>query len=421
MYLKKVIAVAKWEFWGKVKTKAFIISVIVTPMILISLTIGGTLISSAADNNTKIIGIFDSSGTFSQPLRERIGIYTLENGSPAYLLVNLSDKTLPPLKVIRQADRSVLSSRMTAYLRISYSAGDSVILEIRSNLRIKPLDISRFEKAFSEVKNLQEFRKAGISENVIRSITFNTKVVQTILNDKGSKDSSGFIITFFSSVIFIMLLITLVMTTGGMLVRNLVEEKSSRLIDVILSSCSVNELLSGKILGLSSVGFFQVAIWILMGVFFSTQYEIPLQAFENIGIILVYFILGFFLFTSLFVGIGSLLNTEQEAQQVTSYLSILMVFPIALALPALENPDFLLIKVLSYFPLTLPSVMILRLNTSNVPFVEIVLTILILLISISAIISISSKVFRIGIISQGKTPGLSRLYRQMKENKRSQL
>jgi ABC-2 type transport system permease protein len=420
LHIRKVFAVAKWEFLGKVKTRAFIISVVVTPLILISLTIGGTLISSASDSYTKVIGIVDTSGIYFQPLREKISEYTLDKGYPAYLLLNLSDKTHSVRDIIKQADKSVLDNRMTAYIFITHSAGDSVILEIRSNSMIKPVDISRFEKTFTEVKNLLELKRAGINESILRSVSFNTHVVQTILNDKGNRDTSGFIITFFSSVIFIMLLITLVMTTGGMLVRNLVEEKSTRLIDVILSSCSVNELLSGKILGLSSIGFFQVAIWILMGTLFYLQYEIPAQAFENAGLILVYFIFGFFLFTSLFVGIGSLLNTEQEAQQVTSYLSILMVFPIALALPALENPDFLLIKILSYFPLTLPSVMILRLNTSNVPVIEVVLTIAILILSIIVIINISSGIFRIGILSQGKALRLSQVYRRMKDNKQKQ-
>jgi ABC-2 type transport system permease protein len=413
LQLNKIFAVAKWEFLGKIKTKVFIISVIITPLILVSLTIGGTLISSSKDNYTKIIGIADTSGVYFRQMRDKISDFKLNSGQPAYFLINLIGKSGSLENTIRKTDKDVINNKLTGYIVIREN--DSPDIEMRSNSLLKPEDVDRFREVFTEVNNTIKLKKAGVGDSIISSLSFNTSLSMVYLNNMGQKDSNGFMISFFSSIIFIMLLITLIMTTGGMLVRSLVEEKSNKLLDIILSSCTPDELLSGKILGLSSVGFLQVLIWVIMSALFSLQLNVPLQAFENIYLVLVYFIMGFLLFTSIFVGIGSLLNTEQEAQQVTSYLSILMVFPVALALPALENPDFFLIKILSYFPLTLPSVMILRMNTSHVKTAEIVITLIILVLSILFTVMISARIFRFGILSSSGFPGLKQILEWIKK------
>jgi ABC-2 type transport system permease protein len=174
-------------------------------------------------------------------------------------------------------------------------------------------------------------------------------------------------------------------------------------------------LLSGKVLGLSTLGLTQIFIWAIIGLSLAGFAVVPLEAFNNVLLILIYFILGFIFYTTLFVGVGSIVTTEQEAQQITTYLSLLLVLPIVFVLPALENPDAFYIKILSYIPLTLPSFMMLRLNISPVPIWEILSTILIMIISIYLMIDLSGKIFRIGILSYGKRPTLKELSQWLKE------
>lgn len=139
------------------------------------------------------------------------------------------------------------------------------------------------------------------------------------------------------------------------------------------------------------------------------------SSFQNLPLLTVYFILGFVLFTAIFVGIGSIVTTEQEAQQITSYLSMITIFPIVIVIPAMQNPNSMLIQVLSYIPLTTPGVMILRLNSSPIASWEIILTLLELIVSVYLVIKISSKIFRIGILSYGKMPSLKELLVWLKE------
>lgn len=130
---------------------------------------------------------------------------------------------------------------------------------------------------------------------------------------------------------------------------------------------------------------------------------------------LLYFILGFLFYASLFVGIGSTVNTEQEAQQITTYLSLILMLPVVIAMPAIQNPDFIVTKIFSYIPLTIPTVMLLRLNVENVSQLEIILTLAILVLSILVVTKISAKIFRIGILSYGNKPTIKEILRWIKE------
>jgi len=138
------------------------------------------------------------------------------------------------------------------------------------------------------------------------------------------------------------------MISGGMLVRSLVEEKSNRLIEIIVSSCKPDDILKGKILGLSGLTMAQIVVWVLIGVAFAGQGLVMFASFQNLFLLLVYFILGFVFYTAIFVGVGSIVTTEQEAQQITSYLSMITISPLVIMIPAMQNPDSLLIRVFSY-------------------------------------------------------------------------
>jgi len=212
-----------------------------------------------------------------------------------------------------------------------------------------------------------------------------------------------------------MLLLMMIIYSGQMLVRSLVEEKSNKLIEILISSCTPEQLLAGKILGLSALGLFQMFIWACIGIGLAGSSMIPASAFNNIFIMLVYFILGFLFYTALFVGIGSIVTTEQEAQQITSYLSLVLVLPIAISASAIFNPDSLLVEILSFIPLTIPAIMLLKINVVNVPTAEILSTIIIMVASIYITIFAASKIFRIGILSYGKRPGIKELISWIKE------
>jgi len=407
--MKKIFEISKWEFLEKVRTKAFILSLIITPALVILISIGGTLISSTEEESTKMIGILDPSMSYYYPLLQNLQNYTIEKGKPAYIVLNLNQTTNSLEQNIKDADSEVIENKLSGYVLIQKFSPDSISVEYRSKSVGNFKDVQRVEDAIEEVRIDLSLSKLGVNPDLLKSSLKKINISEITIKEGSKAHKADFITEFLSSIIFIMLLLMMIIYSGQMLVRSLVEEKSNRLIEILVSSCSPEELLAGKILGLSALGLFQRLIWASIGIALAGSAMIPSSAFSNAAIMLVYFILGFLFYTALFVGIGSIVTTEQEAQQITSYLSLMLVLPIAISASAISNPDSVLVQVLSYIPFTLPAIMLLKINVIDVPTPEIITTVGIMILSIYITIIAASKIFRIGILSYGKKPGLKEL------------
>ncbi len=413
--MKKIFAVAKWEYLEKVKTKTFLVSLILTPAIIILFGLAPTLLTGKDENSTKIIGIIDSSGIFTRGMKNELDQYKLKNGAPEFILVNLNDKSQNERELIYSADSLVLAGRVEGYFLIKYSGANFSQTEFRTKSDESSHDYFKLKDAFNKAQIKFKLEKENLDPYLINVLTSSGELTEVKIVTNGERHQRDFLVVFFTSFIFIILLMMMILSSGGMLVRNLVEEKSNRLIEILISSLSTNDLLAGKVLGLSALGLTQVIIWSLIGIVLSGASVIPPHAFDYILPQFIYFVLGFVFYTAIFVGVGSLVTTEQEAQQITSYLSLTLILPIAISVPAIENPNSPFIHVLSYIPFTIPSIMILRFNIETVPFREILITSLIMLVSIYIAVNVSSKIFRIGILSYGKKPSLKELFTWLKE------
>jgi len=413
--MKKVFEISKWEFLEKVKTRAFILSLIITPALVIMVSIGGTFLSTSEQESTKAIGIIDSSMVYFYPLSQTLESYKLDNGQPAYVVFNLNQPMEEYNNAILSADKEVYKNKISGYILLRRYGNDSLNIEYRSSNSGNFKDVQRIENAVEEVRLKMQLQKLGINPDLLNTYFSRISINQITIKEGGQIQQSDFLTEFLSAIVFIMLLLMMIIYSGQMLVRSLVEEKSNKLIEILISSCTPEQLLAGKILGLSALGLFQMFIWACIGIGLAGSSMIPASAFNNIFIMLVYFILGFLFYTALFVGIGSIVTTEQEAQQITSYLSLVLVLPIAISASAIFNPDSLLVEILSFIPLTIPAIMLLKINVVNVPTAEILSTIIIMVASIYITIFAASKIFRIGILSYGKRPGIKELISWIKE------
>jgi ABC-2 type transport system permease protein len=341
--------------------------------------------------------------------------YKIDKYQPNYILLNL----LQPGKEINEskseADEQVLKNRIEGYLLFSNGGTDSMKVEYRSENIGSFKDLRIFEDKINEIRLKNELAAKGFNPAIVKLVKENVEIQQIKIEESGKEGKQDFLVIFFSAFIFILLLMMMIIYSGQMLVRSLVEEKSNRLIEILISSCKPEELLAGKILGLSCLGLTQLLIWSMIGIALMGGAVIPPEVFENILPMLLYFIIGFFFYTTVFVGIGSVVTTEQEAQQMTTYLSLILILPVVVAVPAIQNPDSILVKVLSYIPFTIPSIMLLRFKIAPVPLTDILITILIMILSIFITIKIAAKIFRIGILSYGTKPGIKELIGWIKE------
>lgn len=413
--MQKILTIAKWEFLEKVKTKAFIISLVITPLIIIAFSVLPTLLSGKEELRTKAIGVVDASNEYFKELTNELESYRIDKDQPNYVIVNLTSKGKSIGKLKSSADKAVLDNKIEGYILIENADTDSMAIQFRSENFGSFRDLRRFEEKINKIRVDHELKKKGIDPEVAGIFQHSAEIEQIKIEKSGKEGKQDFLVVFFSAFIFILLLMMMVIYSGQMLIRSLIEEKSNRLIEILISSCTPEELLTGKILGLSTLGLTQIAIWSAIGISLVGGAVIPAAAFENILPMLVYFVLGFIFYTTIFVGIGSIVSTEQEAQQMTTYVSLILIMPIVIAVSAIQNPDTMIVKVLSYIPLTIPSIMLLRFKAAPVPTSDIIITLSILIVSILITLKLAAKVFRIGILSYGKRPSIKELIRWTRE------
>lgn len=413
--MKKIIAVAKWEYLEKVKTKTFIISLVLTPIIIISFSILPSILFREEAPNVEVIGVIDTSGIYFEGLENELSQYLLPDGKKNYVLIDLSFKYKNFEELLSTANKNIQRNLIEGCLVLYNPLSDSVHAEYRSRSIGNFKNVGRFEDALSSIRLKKKLEQEKIDTKIIQYFQEKVIVEQLKVEKGGKVTDQDFLTTFFVSIIFILLLMMMVVYSGQMLVRSMIEEKSSRLIEMLISSSTPDELLTGKIIGLSMLGLTQIFIWLLIGISLVASALVPAAAFDNVLPMLIYFILGFLFYSSLFVGIGSTVNTEQEAQQITTYLSLILMLPVVIAMPAIQNPDLLVTKIFSYIPLTTPTVMLLRLNVESVSDLEILLTLSILLFSIIIVTKLSAKIFRIGILSYGSKPSIKEILQWIKE------
>jgi ABC-2 type transport system permease protein len=202
------------------------------------------------------------------------------------------------------------------------------------------------------------------------------------------------------------------------MLSSIIEEKNSRIIEVLLSAVSPFQLMAGKILGLAGIGLTVMALWS------AAAYAAALWQGLNVDVghelmvyFIIYYILGYLLFSAILTGIGSVCNTIKETQSLM--MPVMLIFIISLiAWPKLvQSPDGTLARVLSFFPPVTPMVMILRLTAgSDVWFVEIAASILVLAAAVLLVIWAAAKIFRTGILMYGKRPGPIEILRWLKQS-----
>jgi ABC-2 type transport system permease protein len=407
----KYLDVARWEFMEKVKSKAFIISLVLMPLIMVVFGVLPGLLASKPDDKVITVGIIDETGQILQPLAAKLDEkYKLPDGRPNYHVRNLKEDGLSDdLKA--KSVKLITNKEMEGYFTIPASVYDSGKVEYRAenvgNLRIS----ERFSRTIEEVIVEHRLVGRGLNPADIKKLMASVDVKALKVSEGGKEKESGFIETFASAYIVIMMLMFLVLTSGQLLIRSVVEEKSNRVIEVLLSSCSARDLMIGKILGLSGLGILQILIWGMIGLGIALKSGANIFEMEPVLVAVLYVIVGYFFYSAIFVAAGSPVTTEQEAQQITSYVSLILVFPMVLMVPAMQNPDSSMIKILSYIPLLTPAFMVLRVSIQMPPLWEILATLGLLMASTVVMMWVAGKIFRTAILVYGKRPSIPELIR----------
>ena len=421
--MKKMFTVVKREYLERVKKKSFLIGTILGPALMAVLIFAPMLFMKYTPETQTRIAVIDMTDMdiFGR-LREAL-TDTLADGTPKYELrkVDVSEEGLAQAKT--ELNYEIEGDALDGYIILP----EDVIEKSEANFYGKRLGniktMERFESALDNTIIGIRLEVEGLDDASVEKLVKGLKIDVIQIKEGEEKSGKGFDSMFMSSFMFVMMLYMTILMWGIAVQRSIIEEKNNRVIEVMLSSLRPIDMLLGKILGVGAVGLTQYLIWAVFGVVLALYgmsmggpvAEVAASlSMGTMAFFVAYYLLGFLFYATLFAGIGSVCNTDQEAQQLQQPIVLCLVFTIMVPMMIIQNPDSMFATVISLIPFFTPIVMFMRINILTPPVWQIVLSFLIMIGSIYAAALLSAKIFRIGILMYGKRPDLREMIKWMR-------
>jgi ABC-2 type transport system permease protein len=422
--MKKIFAVIKREYLQIVKTKGFIISTVLAPVIMIAFIAVPVLLSVKSTGEKKTIAVVDMTGQVFQEFDRTLAEYKMKDESRRYTVQEF--RPTADISGLRSLlSQKVLANEFSAYIFIP----DSILSGGETEF------VSQHVSDFDEIKRLSEslnrvvvglrLKKEGLDPQRVSDYMKHVGLKTIKVTPQGEKEDVGG--TFAMAYVLVLLIYMTLIFYGSIILRGVIEEKSNRVVEVVLSSLKPFELMMGKILGIGAVGLTQYAVWALIG-FVMSQYGmsmvtslVPAASGIKFAIppyiffyFVVFFILGYFLYGTLYAAVASTVNNEKEAQQMLMPITMFLVLPILLMTMVIKDPSGSTSVILSLIPFFAPIIMFMRICVLMPPAWQVALSIGLLGLTVVAMVWLAAKIYRIGILMYGKKPSLPEIVKWIK-------
>jgi len=414
----KMLAIIRREYLERVRTKGFVISTLLIPLLMALIMVVPMLTMQSVDTRNTI-GLIDPSGEYFARLDEalsaqqdaRVSLIPLPvaagdvAAATAGLQDQIRDESLDGGVVI--GDDFIGTPKATYYSR---SVSGSIV---RDDL----------QPALDRVLRQVRFDRAGVPDSLHAYLSARVAWESLSVGDTGEatrRDEGGVMLLAFT---LIMMLYMMVLVYGQQTLTAVIEEKSSRVVEVLLSSVPSSQLMFGKVVGIGGAGLTQVAIWTAAifvmagqglsvgGISFDASYLTPMI----LGSFMVFFLLGFLLFSMMYAGVGALCNTIQEAQPFATPIMMFVIIPMMLMTLVLRAPGSPLATVLSLIPMFSPILMFMRVCLASPPLWQVVLSWVLMSATIWLMSRAAGKLFRVGILMSGSAPNWATLVRTLRQ------
>lgn len=411
----KIWLVARREFSVRVKKRSFIVMTILMPFLMAALVLMPMFLAMIKDGDRKTVAVVDNTGLYAPALKS----------NASYLFV--------PTEKMTAGMRSD-STDIDAVVHITGNLVDNPAGAAIYSREEVPADLTEYVGAvLTEEARKEKFARYDIPglDAIIADVQQPVAVATIRWTDDGEQQSMADLIAA-TGMLLTFLTYLFVMSYGGMVLQSVAEEKSNRIVELMVSSVRPYQLMMGKIVGIGLVGLFQMLVWavmlavIFMGVgamsdtgvsadsvaeIFSAVLSLPLV--EIVTLFVLYFIGGYLLYASILAACGASVNDAQDSQQFLMPVMVLMLFAFYAGFYGSTNPDGPLAYWCSFIPFTSPIVMMVRVPY-GIPVYEEILSIALLYVSALVLLALSAKVYRTGILMYGKKISFKEMLRWLK-------
>ena len=406
--MHNVWLIAKREYLERIRTKAFIIATILIPLILGGLGFGSAYLGSKTKSAAHL-AVLSGNQTFALDLK-----HELESGKNSQMVVDV-DANDAAIRTTLDRELKNNKSGLTGYLQIlppaTPNARPKFVYKPRSASDIGTVGI--LTSAIKTVLTRERLAHQGMGATEIDSLLAPVEVDTSQTGDTTA--------AFFAAYILFFLMYLVIMLYGMNTARSIIEEKTSRVFEVMLATIRPDEMLAGKIIGVGAVGLTQIGVWMLAAVAIGGYFAASLGSSGHalispvqIAFFVAYFLFGFLLYSSIAAALGAMTNSEQELQQLNLFLVLPLAFCMLMLVSIIKNPDSTMSRVVSLIPFCSPLLMNFRISIGNPQPWEIALSFVLMSITIAATLWVASRIYRVGILMYGKKPNLPEILRWLK-------
>jgi ABC-2 type transport system permease protein len=410
--MRNTFLVARREYLERVRAKSFVVMTVLIPLLMGCAIFAISLITKN-QTSAQHIAVLTNDQNFAADLQTELASSTqFGANAPKVDIYPLSDT----------AERSSLDQQ----LKQKDSTLDGYLVVTPSttpNARPSFEWVPRVESDVITRSRVSDASRGGLVREKLLSSGMSSGQVDALLQPvdlsagKGRNDRAKAAVASAWGMYFLMYFI--ILFYGMNVARSIIEEKTSRVFEVMLASIKPDEMLAGKVLGVGAVGLTQVGLWLVVaflalhaGLLGRNASILPSPVQDLL--FATFFLLGYLLYSSLAAALGAMNNSEQELQQMQIFLMLPLIFSSLIIFSVITGPDGMIAKVFSFFPFTAPLIMYTRVIVGKPGWIAIVGSIACLIVTIAIVLWLASRIYRVGILMYGKKPSVSELLRWLK-------
>jgi ABC-2 type transport system permease protein len=413
--MHNITLIAKREYLEQIRGRAFRLTTILVPA-LFAFIIGVMYLAGRSATGVKHVVIASNDAVLANDIRSQAMAH------------NDSKSQIDLLAPVKPEDRAGLVDKVRnkvidGFLWVEAAEGKEPTAVYESQSSGDFITNAKLGSALNHAVVRERLTRTGIKNGDVDGLLKDVDVETRQINKEGKEVKSNALTSFYKGYVMALLLSMTTMIYGMNVARSIIQEKTSRIFEVMLASAKASDMLAGKLIGVGAVGLTQIGIWVLAGSLIagsalagpilSGTLAIHFSWIEGV-LFPVYFVLGYLLYASLFAGLAATCETEQELQMYTPLAALPIWLSFALIIMVVNNPDSFLSVAASLFPATAPIIMMLRLGSQRPPDWQFALSIAIMLVSIWGVLWFSSRLYRVGILMYGKRATVPELLRWLR-------
>jgi ABC-2 type transport system permease protein len=410
-----VWAVIRREYLQRVRSKWFVFSTVGAPVLMVGMMVVPAYFGSQGERAERDIAVVDRTGMLYEGVAPR-----LEEAGYTVHPEPWSTEVVPTLSQL------VTDEKLGGFLVLDDETMRSGTAVFYARSAPSPLRRVGIRSAVSRTALEKLLADQGVDTGTM--LSGGDLNVETLARDGAGMDDPQFVVAYIGA--FMLYMMFLLYSVSVM--RATLEEKTSRVVEVVISSMKPWHLMLGKILGVGAVGLTQMAVWLGFSVvmfsmglpaLIAARPEMAslegaaefLPGLGTVGLFLVFFLFGYFIFSGLYAAVGAMCNTDEEAQQAQFPVMLLVIIPILFVMQVIQSPNSAMSVGLSLFPFFSPMLMFARVSVGAAPAWQVLLSFALMALTVVAVAWVAGRIYKVGILMAGKRPTLPELWRWVRE------